>query len=245
MTPTPRSVLVPVDFGDASARAVAVAGLIVERCGAATLRLLHAEAVDAPAYFTAEQLERLERQRHELRQQAEQFLSRFGRAHTHRPFSTVLSDRPPVDAILHESTSADLVVMGTHGRHGPKRWWLGSVAERVLRGVERPLSIVRGDASQPAASTFDRVVVHASAPLRGELALEYARTLTSCFGGEVIDARYGLIEPALERARATLLVVAAPQSRSSGWLSNDGEPLVRHCTIPILFVPEIKQGAPS
>jgi len=37
--------------------------------------------------------------------------------------------------------------------------------------------------------------------------------------------------------------VAAPQRRSSAWLSNYGEPLVRYCTVPILFVPEIMQGA--
>jgi len=245
MTTAPRSVLVSVDFGEASARAVALAGLIVERCGAATLRLLHAEAIDAPAYFTAEQIEGLERQRHALRDQAEQFLSRFGHQHTRPPFSTVLSNRPPAESILRESASADLVVMGTHGRHGPRLWWLGSVAERVLREIARPLLIVRGDTNQPVASTFGRVVVHASAPLTGEYALAYARSLTSCFNGDVIDARYGLIEPALENARATMLVVAAPQPRSSQWLSNYGEPLVRYCTIPILFVPEITQGASS
>lgn len=242
MTTAPRSVLVSVDFGEASARAVAIAGMIVERCGDATLRLLHAEAVDAPAYFTADQIEGLERQRQALRAQAEQFLSRFGRQHTQRPFSTVLDDRAPAEAILHESASSDLVVMGTHGRHGPKRWWLGSVAERVLREIARPLLIVRGNTNQPVASIFDRVVVHASGPLRGDVALAYARSLASCFSGDAIDARYGLIEPALESAGATILVVAAPQPRSSAWLSNYGEPLVRYCTVPILFVPEVTQG---
>jgi nucleotide-binding universal stress UspA family protein len=245
MTTASRSVLVAVDFGDASARAVAVAGLIVQRCGPATLRLLHAEAVDAPAYFTAKQIEGFEQQRQALRAQAEQFLLRFGHQHVHGPFSTVLSDRPPADAILHASLTADLVVMGTHGRRGPKRWWLGSVAERVLREVARPLLIVRGDARQPIASTFDRVVVHASGPLRGDVALAYAGSLASCFGGEVIDARYGLIEPALESAGATMLVAAALQPPSSAWLANYGEPLVRYCTVPILFVPEITQGASS
>jgi nucleotide-binding universal stress UspA family protein len=243
MTKLPRSVIVPVDFGDASGRAVALAGVIVDRCGGAALRLLHAEAIDAPPYFTAEQIEDLERQRHTLRRQAEQFLSRFGRQHTKMSFSTVLDDRPPVDAILHESTSSDLVVMGTHGRHGPKRWWLGSVAERVLRGVERPLLIVRGEAGEPVESTFDRVVVHASAPLTGDQALDYARNLASCFSGQVLDARHGLLEPALETSRATMLVAAVPQPQSRAWFSNIGEPLVQFCKIPILFVPEMTQGA--
>jgi hypothetical protein len=42
-----------------------------------------------------------------------------------------------------------------------------------------------------------------------------------------------------------MLVVAAPLPRTSGWLSNYGESLVRFCTVPILFVPEINQGASS
>jgi nucleotide-binding universal stress UspA family protein len=243
MTTAPHSLLAAVDFGDASARAVAVAGLIVERCPPAALRLLHAESSDAPAYFTAEQIDRLEAQRRAQRAQAEQFLERFGQQHARVSFSIAISDRSPVDAILRESATADLVVMGTHGRHGPKRWWLGSVAERVLREVARPLLIVRGDGHDDVASTFDRFVVHASAPLFGEEALGHARSLATCFNGEVVDIRYELIEPNLEKTRATLLVAAVPYPRSSGWLSNYGEPLVRYCTVPILFVPETAPGA--
>ncbi|MBC8751098.1 MULTISPECIES: universal stress protein [Paraburkholderia] len=38
---------------------------------------------------------------------------------------------------------ADLVVMGTHGRHGIGRLLLGSVAEAVLRRTEVPVLLVR------------------------------------------------------------------------------------------------------
>ena len=34
-------------------------------------------------------------------------------------------------------------------------------------------------------------------------------------------------------------------ARPSGWLSNYGESFVRFCTVPILFIPEINQGALS
>jgi nucleotide-binding universal stress UspA family protein len=34
---------------------------------------------------------------------------------------------------------ADLVVMGTHGRHGIERWFMGSVAERMARRCPAPL----------------------------------------------------------------------------------------------------------
>lgn len=49
--------------------------------------------------------------------------------------------------ILEEARNAqaDLIVMGTHGRHGFKRFLLGSVAERVVRESCCPVLLVRGD----------------------------------------------------------------------------------------------------
>lgn len=38
---------------------------------------------------------------------------------------------------------ADLVVMGTHGRSGMERWFMGSVAEKVVRHVPVPVVTVR------------------------------------------------------------------------------------------------------
>lgn len=51
----------------------------------------------------------------------------------------------PASVILDqcESSKADLVVMGTHGRSGAGRWLLGSVAERVLRHARVPILLVR------------------------------------------------------------------------------------------------------
>ena len=72
-----QSILVAVDFGDASARAVAVGGAIVAGCQGAALRLLHAASIEAPAYFTSDQIDDLERQRDAITSQVEQFLSRF------------------------------------------------------------------------------------------------------------------------------------------------------------------------
>jgi nucleotide-binding universal stress UspA family protein len=231
-----------VDFGDASARAVEAAGHIADRCRAGTLRVVHAETMEAPPYFTAAQVESLEHQRHALEQQARQYLSRFVRQHTASAFDATITTRPPAEAILHESAAADLVVMGTHGRHGPRRWWLGSVAERVLRSISRPLLIVRADPGGPVASLFDRVVVHAGAPLKGTATVRYADELARCFEGKVFDRRHDPVEPAIQDTRATMLVVAAPEPRTASWLSNYGEPLVRFCTVPILFVPETARG---
>ena len=42
-----------------------------------------------------------------------------------------------------EEINADLVAMSTHGRSGLSRWAFGSVTDRVLRGGNRPILMVR------------------------------------------------------------------------------------------------------
>ncbi len=42
-----------------------------------------------------------------------------------------------------KSIAADLIVMSTHGRSGIRRWVYGSVADRVLRGADIPVLLVR------------------------------------------------------------------------------------------------------
>jgi nucleotide-binding universal stress UspA family protein len=230
-----RRVLVPVDFGDASAAAVAAAGALAHHCGA-ELRLLHAEPIDAPAYFTHEQVQAMAAQRQRVRAQAESFLARFGRQHTSHSFTTALEEQPPPEAILQHEAWADLIVMGTHGRHGPRRWWLGSVAERVLRETTKPLLIVR--ATDRADNLFSRVAVQAAPPLAGAAARQCADALAASLGSTVVDRRREAGAGAAESRPPTLLAVAAPPVRHGAWLSGVGEPLIRHGAVPVLFVPE-------
>jgi len=46
---------------------------------------------------------------------------------------------------------ADLIVMGTRGRHGTSDRWLGNVAQYVLRHAAVPVLLVREPVEQPAA----------------------------------------------------------------------------------------------
>ena len=240
----PRSIVAAVDFGEASARAVTTAGEIAGRCRS-SLVLLHAESVEAPAYFTTEQIEALERQRRTLRAQAEQYLSRFGRQHTAAPFSVLVDDRSPVDAIVHASGAADLVVMGTHGRHGPKRWWMGSVAERVLHEIAKPLLVVRGDAPAAMTGLFDRSLLHTAGDSDQREVVDFAHALASRFGGSVLDGSEDPVDTAVQRTHATVVIVPAPHPRTPDWLAGYGEPLVRSSTTPILFVPVVTEGVTS
>ena len=47
----------------------------------------------------------------------------------------------------------DLIAMSTHGRSGFSRWMLGSVADKVLRGVTLPVLVVR----PPGADQYSRL----------------------------------------------------------------------------------------
>lgn len=72
----------------------------------------------------------------------------------------------PAETIL-ETTSKDrdtLIAMATHGRSGAKRWLLGSVAEKVLRGTTNPLFLVRAAA---AKASPQRIINSIVVPLDG------------------------------------------------------------------------------
>ncbi|MEM5365790.1 universal stress protein [Paraburkholderia azotifigens] len=54
---------------------------------------------------------------------------------------------PEVLARAAEECDADIIVMGTHGRRGAQRFFLGSVAESLVRSSQRPVLLVRHDGS--------------------------------------------------------------------------------------------------
>jgi nucleotide-binding universal stress UspA family protein len=56
---------------------------------------------------------------------------------------TSFVDGAPADEILSSSRTADLVIMGTHGRTGLASALLGSVAYQVLKTTTRPVVVVR------------------------------------------------------------------------------------------------------
>ena len=91
--------------------------------------------------------------------------------------SIVVRDGSPVREIVHAAEDADLIVMGTHGRSGFERLFLGSVTEKVLRITHRPVLTVPPPVEQPATVLYKTILCpidFSSASLR---ALEYALSL--------------------------------------------------------------------
>ncbi len=139
-------ILCPVDFSDLSAAALRYAATLSSRLDA-RLTVVYANSFSAPPYFTGSKLEDLERQFRESFDEASSALHRFVGKHIPGQQAEVrVIEGPPVDAI-HKAvaeTGADLIVMGTHGRSGWRRFMLGSVTDRVLRESQVPVLTVRG-----------------------------------------------------------------------------------------------------
>lgn len=49
---------------------------------------------------------------------------------------------PPAEAILEGVTDDDVIVMASHGHGGMRRWWIGSVAERLTHIGKVPIMLV-------------------------------------------------------------------------------------------------------
>lgn len=90
----------------------------------------------------------------------------------------------PHEAILAYAADAaiDLVVMGTRGRRGLERFFLGSVAERVVRLADVPVLTVRDDGHAPP---YGDVLVATDGSACAMAALEQAVSLARPYGATV------------------------------------------------------------
>lgn len=129
-------ILCPVDFSEASTKALLFAQRLVRETDA-ELILVH--AFDRPAHYDAPgQLEPADPQ---VRTQMEQIAPVSPDVRVRR----ALHAGPPGEVIcwLAEDQQCDLIVMGTHGRGDLKHLLLGSVTEYVLRHAHCPVTVVR------------------------------------------------------------------------------------------------------
>jgi nucleotide-binding universal stress UspA family protein len=144
-----RRILVPVDFSEGSRAALRYAAGLAESFGA-TIEALHVWEPapyitpsqlmwmsSEPASFWARVHEDLERQ---LEAMVDAELGKTDTVVERRVLAGYVSE-----SILRaiETSGADLVIMGTHGRTGLRHILLGSVAERVVRLSTRPVLTMR------------------------------------------------------------------------------------------------------
>ncbi len=126
-------ILVPIDFGDAMQPGIDLAVGVARKLDAKITLLNTFDATPfttlarfAPPVDVAPIIASCERE----------LASVLAKVRADWPKSEAVFRRgPPQDAILEaaKSLGCDLIVIGTHGRHGVARVLLGSVAERIVR----------------------------------------------------------------------------------------------------------------
>jgi len=90
-----------------------------------------------------------------MEQQAEKYLNRIGKKLADKGINvtTKVLLGNPAEEITHFAgdEEADLIVIATHGRTGPSRWAIGSIAEKVARASPIPVLLVRSPGCAPGA----------------------------------------------------------------------------------------------
>ncbi len=137
------SVLVPIDFSDASLDALREALTLVD--SPSHVHAVHVVPDPSPA---------------DLVQEAMQYDDRAGRAMSALTDMLNQAGADGVQALVREGSAGEviadlaselgceLIVMPTRGRKGVSRLLLGSVAERVLRLAQCPILVIRGPGDQ-------------------------------------------------------------------------------------------------
>jgi len=83
-------------------------------------------------------------------------------------------------------SACDLIVLGTHGRGGLPRMFLGSVAERVSRLSPMPVMLVRGDGKvEPSTGLFKRILAPVDGSEAGQPAFAMADYLATRLDAEL------------------------------------------------------------
>lgn len=133
--------LCPIDFGDASMKAFGLANELASRLGGEVVVLhVYVEPVVAYPGMTPILVPGMS---DEVSSAARRALDDLAKRTP--GVRTMLRTGEPAAEILAvvESLRPKMVVMGTHGREGLSRLFLGSVAERVVRGSTAPVLTVR------------------------------------------------------------------------------------------------------
>ncbi len=139
-------VLVPLDGSALAEAALPTAIDLLEDDPTATLLLLH--AAEAPTLLGRDPIEAQVR----VVRQAEDYLASVAARLTGfgvKGVKTSVWYGPAAPAIVEAARvgKVDMIVMTTHGRTGLGRLVLGSVAESVLRGTQKPILLVRDGAA--------------------------------------------------------------------------------------------------
>lgn len=190
-----RSIFVPLDGSSFSEHALPVAMVLARRSGAA-LHVIHVQPPSVPGERDAEQTtggrtgvsaepgDYLADLRDRLAAPSERTIT----------YTTVTTDGSVARTLARAAAAgnANLIVMTTHGRGGPARLWLGSVADDLIRRSSVPILALRPDAvpvDGAQSDMFRQILIPLDGSPLAEGILEHALAL-----GEIMQSEYILLQ---------------------------------------------------
>ncbi len=134
-------ILCPVDFDDNSMAALDSAAEIAGN-NAGTLLVLHVVPPLVQPFAMPEQANLNDEQEKAARKRLEEIERDHLNGVSHQ-IMTFVGDPARTILKMQRRLGSDLIVIGTHGRHGLSRLLLGSVAEHVIREAPCPVLTIR------------------------------------------------------------------------------------------------------
>jgi nucleotide-binding universal stress UspA family protein len=89
------------------------------------------------------------------------------------------------DEVLAASEGVDLVLIATHGRTGVARWWLGSVADMIIREAGCPVLVIGPNVKQELVPHANRILLPLDGSPEAEEALPVATWIAGLTGAEI------------------------------------------------------------
>lgn len=194
-------ILIPTDMSEFGKLALQCGALFQERLGTA-LTLMYADEfyfpvdlLEAPAGYY---LETAPASKLKLQERLRDYIK------TLVPLGAeaVVVQDAPARAIVQtaKDTRADLIIMGTHGRHGIRRAVLGSVTEAVLHDSNVPLLTVTPNLMKPGAEpAITKILCPVNFTRVARESLQHACILAEAFNAElsIIYVAESIVEPHL------------------------------------------------
>ncbi len=182
-----QNVFCPIDFFPASHRALEYS-IALARNYEATLHILHVVSPVLPTSYefsinTADLVRSFE-------EQAQKSVEKMGKQARSSGIEVITNVRTgDIDGELKVAiaeSNADIVIMGTHGRRGFERWFLGSVTERLLRHSPVPV-LVLSDSEGPirVPPEVEKIVVTTDFSEGTSEAMDYALAIAQEAPAEV------------------------------------------------------------
>lgn len=196
-----RSLLVPLDGSQFGEHALPLARAIARQTGA-TLHLVHVHVITVPISVDAIPIfdEALDAQDRAREQTYLDDLARRLSTGGALSITTAVLDDPIAAALQTYAVAHDisLVVMTTHGRGAFSRFWLGSIADTLMRCAPMPILLIRPQETPPDLEQTP-VIKHILVPLDGSALAERMLPPATALG-------------ALTNAAFTILHVIAPEA---------------------------------